>query len=85
MSGEADWLKARRPHGNPPKGTRPRTSSSVIHSAAVHSGQPGSRVTRAIPVPSKAKYSASKTLRASHASMPTGRNPSKRGKQNARP
>ena len=85
VNGDAVWLNPSRPHGNPPNGTRPRTNSSAIHSPAVHTGQPRRRATNARPVPSGAKYSASKRLSATHASMPTGRSPSYSGKENASP
>jgi hypothetical protein len=43
--------KESRPHGNPPKGTVPRSISIPTHTAAAQTGQPGSRLTATVPNP----------------------------------
>ena len=55
ISGPSVWLNPSRPQGKPPKGTRPRSSSSATQSAAVHSGQNGSREVSAVAPPSRAR------------------------------
>ena len=70
-SGPSVWLSPSRPQGKPPKGARPRSASWPTHSAAVHTGQAGSRVTRAPAPPRSARYSACITARASHGKAPT--------------
>ena len=85
MNGVAVWLNASRAHGKPPNGTRPRSSSWPTHSAAVHTGQAGSRETSATAAPSGRKYRASIRERTIHASGPMLPIPSRTGMKNAAP
>ena len=64
------WLKASRPQGKPPNGTRSRAASSSTHSGAVHTPQPGSLPASASPAPRGAKNSACSSANANHAPGP---------------
>jgi hypothetical protein len=70
-SGDSAWANASRPQGKPPNGPRSRAASCATHSAAAHSGQPGSRAVTASPAPSAATKAASAAARINHGSGPT--------------
>ncbi len=65
------WPKAILPQGKPWKGTRARTASPAIHSAAAHSGQAGSFETAVMAAPTSATKIASTTTSAIQGPGPT--------------
>ena len=70
VSGVWPWLKASRPQGKPPNGSRSRRASSPTQSSADQSGQAFNRLTAASAEPRRARNSASSRARANHASGP---------------
>ncbi len=85
-SGPSGWPKPTRPHGSPPNGTRPRSASAPIHTAAAHSGPTRSRDTSAMHAPPRPTNSASNTHSATHGTGPTSEPiHTSSGSRNARP
>lgn len=70
-SGPSVCPKASRPQGNPPKGTRARSASVVVHAHAIHSGAPGRRCRAAARIPNRANAVASSADNASQGIGPT--------------
>lgn len=65
------WPNAILPQGKPWNGARARAASAAIHTAAAHTGEPGSLDTAATPTPTNAMKIASIATRASQGPGPT--------------
>ena len=67
----SDWPNASLPQGNPPNGKLERAHSHSDHTAAIHTGAPGSGDTRRARTPNRPTYTAHAVASASHGTGPT--------------